>query len=151
MAAPQYSGNWQRIREALYRSGIWIGQPCPRCGLPLWPGQRLHLGHATDVAAGGMGGPVRFEHGACNERAGQLVAAANRKAKRARERTPAEREAHNHLIAVRQRRAWRKAEQEFEQAEHGRQWLSGTSVHVSVRAGPASRRRSAWDSVIRPA
>jgi len=107
MAAPQYSGPWQHIRRALIASGYWIGTPCPRCGEPLWPGQRLQLGHVIDVAAGGMGGPVRIEHGSCNEAAGARAGSARRKAKGARVRSPVEQAAHDHRRAVRMRREWR--------------------------------------------
>ena len=62
MAAPQYDWRHRQQRAELIRSGYWIGQPCPRCLRPMWPGQRLDLGHVIDVAAGGFAGPKRLEH-----------------------------------------------------------------------------------------
>jgi hypothetical protein len=104
MAALAYSGSWQRLRKALLASGEWVGTPCPRCLEPLWPSQRLHLGHAVDVAAGGFGGPVRIEHASCNEAAGARAGSARRKARLARERSAAEKAAHDHRVAVLERR-----------------------------------------------
>jgi hypothetical protein len=109
MAALAYSGAWQRLRKASYKSGIWIGQLCPRCLEPMWPGQRLHLGHAVDVAAGGFGGPVRWEHASCNEAAGARAGSARRKARLAKMRTPEEQAAHDRREAVRLRREWKQA------------------------------------------
>ena len=43
MAAPQYDYRHQQIRKALIASGYWLMAPCPRCGLPMKPGQRLDL------------------------------------------------------------------------------------------------------------
>lgn len=120
MAAPAYSGDWQRLRKASYRSGIWIGQPCPRCLEPMWPGQRLHLGHVVDVAAGGFGGPVRWEHASCNERAGSIAGSARRKARIAKTRTPAEQQAHDQRISKQMRREAKRAWAALEQP--GRDW-----------------------------
>jgi hypothetical protein len=47
------------------------GQPCPRCGWPMWPGQNLHLDH-NDASDGYLG----LSHAACNLRAGQAITAA---------------------------------------------------------------------------
>jgi hypothetical protein len=44
------------------------GQPCARCGWPMWPGQNLHLDH--DDNSDGYNG---LAHAACNLRAGQQL------------------------------------------------------------------------------
>jgi len=44
------------------------GQPCPRCGQPMWPGQNLHLDH--DDNSDGYNG---LAHASCNLRAGQQI------------------------------------------------------------------------------
>jgi hypothetical protein len=118
MAAPWYGAEHQRIRKALLASGYWLMAPCPRCGLPMRPGERLDLDH-TDDRTGYLG----LSHSRCNQAAGSRIGSANRKARRAALRSPAERAKHNHLVAVRQRRAWKLADQEFEKSEHGRVWL----------------------------
>lgn len=46
------------------------GQPCPRCGLPMFTWQRLDLDHATDSTYLGL------SHASCNRRAGQRVTTA---------------------------------------------------------------------------
>jgi len=55
------------------------GQPCPRCGQPMLPGQDLDLGHTDDIAHGGADSPRRIEHAHCNRQAGQAVSAKRRK------------------------------------------------------------------------
>ena len=123
MAAPQYDWRHRQQRAELIRSGYWIGQPCPRCLRPMWPGQRLDLGHVIDVAAGGFAGPKRLEHSSCNRKAGQAVAAQVKKNKLAKTRSPAEQAASDHRLAVRQRREARLAFAALEQQEHpGRPW-----------------------------
>ncbi len=109
MAALPYSGNWQHLRKAIMASTFWVGTPCRRCGRPLWPGQRLQLGHVIDVADGGMGGPVVVEHGSCNEAAGARAGTARRQARRAKTRSKAEQEAHDHRESVRARREAQRA------------------------------------------
>lgn len=47
-----------------------IGTPCPRCGNPMLPGQKLDAGHTVDRALGGHNSPLRWEHARCNRRAG---------------------------------------------------------------------------------
>ena len=120
MAALAYSGAWQRLRKASYQSGIWIGQLCPRCLEPMWPGQRLHLGHVVDVAAGGFGGPVRWEHARCNEAAGARAGSARRKARMAKERSADEKAAHDHRVSVLMRREAKQAREALNGP--GRQW-----------------------------
>lgn len=46
------------------------GQPCPRCGWPMWPSQQLDLDH-TDDRSGYLG----LSHRSCNRRAGQAITA----------------------------------------------------------------------------
>jgi len=46
------------------------GRPCPRCGQPMLPGQKLDLGHTIDRARGGGNSPRRWEHAHCNRKAG---------------------------------------------------------------------------------
>jgi hypothetical protein len=72
-----YGGPHQAIRRALLPYA-W-GQPCPRCGRPMLPGQALDLGH-TDDRAGYQG----MEHARCNRRAGARLGNARRRAERER-------------------------------------------------------------------
>jgi hypothetical protein len=70
-----YRGPHQAIRRALLPYAY--GRPCPRCGLPMLPGQALDLGHTADRAAyQGM------EHARCDRRAGALLGNARRRANR---------------------------------------------------------------------
>jgi hypothetical protein len=59
-------GGWgnqhQKLRKALLPSAY--GTPCARCGLPMLPGQKLHLDHNDDRT-----GWIGFSHAACNVRA----------------------------------------------------------------------------------
>lgn len=73
-----YGYRHQQLRRRLLPYAY--GQPCPRCGESMLPGQDLDLGHATDVVAGGADGPRQIEHAYCNRRAGQAISAARRKA-----------------------------------------------------------------------
>lgn len=50
------------------------GQPCPRCGQPMWPHQALDRGHAIPRALGGVNSPGRLEHASCNRSAGAAMA-----------------------------------------------------------------------------
>jgi hypothetical protein len=71
----------KRLLAQLARSP---GQPCARCGLPMWPSQRLDLDH-TDDRSGYLG----LSHATCNRRAGQAKTAAINRA-RGRQLTPAQ-------------------------------------------------------------
>ena len=68
-------GSQHRARRAhllaeLERVGF---APCPRCGLPMVPGQRLHLDH-SDPAAKQLGLPGdRLTHATCNEADGGRI------------------------------------------------------------------------------
>jgi hypothetical protein len=67
-----YGGPHQATRRALLPDAY--GRPCPRCGLPMLPGQALDLDH-TDDRAGYLG----MSHSTCNRRAGGRVGAARRR------------------------------------------------------------------------
>ena len=69
-----YSGRHQATRRALLPDAY--GRPCPRCGLPLLPGQDLDLDH-TDDRAGYLG----FSHAKCNRAAGARKGNALRRAR----------------------------------------------------------------------
>lgn len=74
IARPWYGGDHKRLRKTLIESGLWIGQPCSLCGEPMWPGQKLDLGHACDAA--GRSIPGRYtglQHSRCNQGAGGQV------------------------------------------------------------------------------
>lgn len=76
-------GSAHRARRAALLAALARapGQPCPRCGMPMWPGQRLDLGHASDEAKRrGLPGD-RLEHATCNRRAGQQITAAIQRAR----------------------------------------------------------------------
>jgi hypothetical protein len=51
---------------ALHRDG----DPCWRCGQPMYKSQNLHRGHIIDRALGGADGPAALEHASCNLAAG---------------------------------------------------------------------------------
>jgi len=44
------------------------GQPCPRCGEPMMPGQRLDLGHTVALRVDPTARGDRIEHSDCNRR-----------------------------------------------------------------------------------
>lgn len=71
--------NGQRYTPAMRRAAATIragaiGQTCPRCGLPIQPGQRVQAGHSVDRVAAPGSLPDRPEHAACNEAAGGKTA-----------------------------------------------------------------------------
>ena len=72
-----YAGAHKSIRRALAPAAY--GRPCPRCGLPMLPGQPLDLGH-TDDRAGYQG----MEHARCNRSAGAKLGNERRRARRER-------------------------------------------------------------------
>jgi 5-methylcytosine-specific restriction endonuclease McrA len=49
------------------------GQPCPRCGRPMWSTQDLDLDHVVSRVFGGAGGPTALSHRSCNRRAGAAL------------------------------------------------------------------------------
>lgn len=46
------------------------GDPCWRCGQPMYKSQKLDRGHLIDRVLGGTHGPAVLEHAACNRSAG---------------------------------------------------------------------------------
>lgn len=65
-------GTWQRKRKtalALLRDG----DPCWRCGHPMYKWQCLDLDHVTPRSQGGADGPAVLAHASCNRRAGQRL------------------------------------------------------------------------------
>jgi hypothetical protein len=58
-----YGYEFQKTRKNLLPSAY--GTPCSRCGLPMLPGQKLHLDHADWDRTKLLG----FSHAACNLRA----------------------------------------------------------------------------------
>lgn len=62
-----YDQDHVRLRAALIASGLWVGQPCPICSEPMWPGQKLVLAHEDDE--NGRSIPGRYKglaHDTCN-------------------------------------------------------------------------------------
>ena len=55
----------QLVRAA--RAAYVAGQPCARCGKPIWPAQPVDLGHADGTAKQQYAG---LEHRSCNRAAG---------------------------------------------------------------------------------
>jgi hypothetical protein len=49
------------------------GQPCPRCGGPMYPGQALDLDHMVPRSLGGDLGPVALSHARCNRAHGAAL------------------------------------------------------------------------------
>lgn len=68
MAGPTDATAAERARFRREVPVPW-GAPCPRCLEPMLPGQPLDVGHVWDVVDHGPG-PMRWEHRACNRRAG---------------------------------------------------------------------------------
>lgn len=60
----------QERQRALAR--LQPGAPCPLCGHPMHPRQRLDLDHSVPRALGGRG-PRRLAHARCNRQAGQRL------------------------------------------------------------------------------
>ncbi len=61
------------------------GAPCWRCGAPMWKKtQQLHYDHVVPRALGGGSGPRLFSHARCNVRAGAILGARMRAARRRR-------------------------------------------------------------------
>jgi hypothetical protein len=58
------------------------GTPCPRCGQPMWPHQKLDRGHTVDRALGGTDSPGRLEHQHCSRSAGARLGNQLRRARR---------------------------------------------------------------------
>lgn len=74
---------WTKVHRdarAAALAALVDGTPCPLCGEPMDHGQRLQLDHVTPVVHGGLAGAGRLTHGSCNERAGQRLGQAIRRA-----------------------------------------------------------------------
>jgi 5-methylcytosine-specific restriction endonuclease McrA len=60
-----------------------LPSPCPRCGLPIFPGDAVDLDHLIPVSQDPSQllnpGMVRLAHRACNRRAGQKITAQRRR------------------------------------------------------------------------
>jgi hypothetical protein len=54
------------------------GQPCPRCGQPMYRSQALDRDHVVDRARGGTDGMAVLSHASCNRRAGARAGNAER-------------------------------------------------------------------------
>lgn len=70
--APHYTPAELRQRAQLLAHPP-CGQPCPRCGQPMHPHQRLDTGHIIDRALGGAGMGFRWEHAHCGRSAGATL------------------------------------------------------------------------------
>lgn len=91
MSKEYYRGHAQWRKEHPLREG----QPCPRCGLPMFSKQKLDVGHVIDAARGGAYGPKRWEHSTCNRKAGAKLGYQIMKAKQAGKFNPADYEPHS--------------------------------------------------------
>src|SRR5215212_2490415 len=60
-----YGSKHQKLRKALLAKAY--GQPCSRCGLPMLPGQQLHLDHDDYDRSKWLG----FSHKVCNSGCGE--------------------------------------------------------------------------------
>jgi hypothetical protein len=63
----------RKIRKALFAR--WRpGDPCGRCGLPMWDKRLIDVGHITPMAFGGrLIDGARLEHRHCNRSAGAAM------------------------------------------------------------------------------
>ena len=113
MAAPWYGYEHKRIQAALLASGLWLNQPCPRCSMPMLPGQKLDLDHKTDEFGRRAGGYNGLARASCNQRV-NAWGRQKREGGMAMAPTAADVEARNHRGGLRLRREsknWRKSQQ----------------------------------------
>lgn len=68
-----YGPEHRRLRQALLPYAY--GEPCPKCGETMLPGQALDLGHTDDRTA-----YTGIEHARCNRQAGAHKGHAGRRA-----------------------------------------------------------------------
>jgi hypothetical protein len=74
----KYAGAHQALRRRLLAElQRCPGQPCHRCGCPMWPAQALHLDHTDDGTAW-----LGLAHSRCNEQAAQRKTSAILRARR---------------------------------------------------------------------
>lgn len=71
-----YTTEHDRTRAELLPGAY--GQPCPRCGDPMLPGQDLDLGHSVALAVDPSSKADRIEHSSCNRSAGTKSRRRNR-------------------------------------------------------------------------
>ena len=57
---------WRQVRAAMINNAI--GTPCPLCGRPLMPHERMHLDHKVGRVYGGPDHPANLQvvHAGCN-------------------------------------------------------------------------------------
>lgn len=69
--------SYQRKRLRSWLLARWRpGDPCPRCGQPMWRIEDIDMGHVVPRAIGGtFRDGVRLEHRSCNRRQGQQMTA----------------------------------------------------------------------------
>ena len=72
----------QKARKAAL-ARLRDGDPCPRCGQPMYRAQRLDLDHVIPRVLGGGQGPKVLSHAACNRSHGARITTRIRAAKRA--------------------------------------------------------------------
>ena len=60
-----YGAQHDKDRERLLSTHI-AGAPCPRCELPMLPGQALDAGHSVDLRDNRQARADRLEHASCN-------------------------------------------------------------------------------------
>lgn len=103
MAARRWGGSASRRARAHFAPLVAAGDvACAKCGLPVTPEHRWHVGHQLDRALGGADDLSNYwpEHGSCNEAAGGRLAQALRGApRRRRGSSPA-------LVPRVERRSW---------------------------------------------
>lgn len=63
---------WQRKSERM-RKNMPDGQPCAKCGGPMYKWQPIELDHLIPRRLGGGDGPVALAHRYCNRRAGAIL------------------------------------------------------------------------------
>jgi hypothetical protein len=59
-SADPYGADHQRRRKLAIEQAY--NTPCPRCGLPMLKGQKLHFGHSVDLAVDSQSKADQVEH-----------------------------------------------------------------------------------------
>lgn len=159
MPKPLYRELHDRIRRELL-AALVPGQPCPVCRKPMFPGQRLHLGHADDEAGYSIPGRyVGLVHGACNESKGGAVnpyGTRQRAAAARAGRSPDQTAAIASAKARKQRRQFRaefdavQAEIAAKEAGIAAEKAAGIPENGGTAIpGSSARRNAAWSSDLR--